>query len=77
MRVRLVSGAAEPFGAVVHALAVADGLEALGHRAEVWGPDTAGAALQGAERARVRTVAVPRSSRRVDFSPLHSERAMR
>lgn len=57
---RLVSGAAEPFGAVVHALAVADGLEALGHRAEVWAPDTAGAALQGAERARVRTVAVPR-----------------
>ena len=35
-------------------------LEALGHRAEVWAPDTAGAALQGAERARVRTVAVPR-----------------
>jgi glycosyltransferase-like protein len=58
--VRLVSGAAEPFGAVVHALAIADGLEALGHRAEVWAPDAAGAALQGAGRARVRTVAVPR-----------------
>jgi glycosyltransferase involved in cell wall biosynthesis len=45
---------------VVHALAIADGLEALGHRAEVWAPDAAGAALQGAGRARVRTVAVPR-----------------
>jgi glycosyltransferase-like protein len=57
--VRLVSGAAEPVGAVVHALAVADGLEALGHDAEVWAPAAARAALEGAERARVRPVPVP------------------
>ena len=56
---RLVSGAAEPVGAVVHALAVADGLEALGHDAEVWAPAAARAALEGAERARVRPVPVP------------------
>ena len=47
-------------GAVVHALAVADGLQALGHEAEVWAPAAARAALEGAERARVRAVRVPR-----------------
>jgi glycosyltransferase-like protein len=54
-----VSGAAEPVGAVVHALAVADGLQALGHDAEVWAPEEARAALEGAERARVHPVPVP------------------
>ncbi len=57
-----MSGAAEPVGAVVHALAVADGLEALGHEAEVWAPEAARAALEGAERARVRPVPVPGGS---------------
>lgn len=59
MRVRLVSGAADPVGAVVHALEVADHLEARGHRAEVWAPAAVRAAFEGAERARVRPLAVP------------------
>jgi glycosyltransferase-like protein len=54
-----VSGAAEPVGAVVHALAVADGLQALGHEAEVWAPAAARATLEGVERARVRAVRIP------------------
>ncbi len=54
-----MSGAAEPVGGVVHALALADGLQALGHDAEVWAPAAARAALEGAERARVRPVPVP------------------
>lgn len=59
MRVRLVSGAADPVGAVVHALEVAEHLEARGHRAEVWAPATVRAALEGAGRARVRALSVP------------------
>ena len=54
-----MSGAVEPVGAVVHALAVADALQALGHDAEVWVPAAAHAALGGAERAPVRPVAIP------------------
>jgi glycosyltransferase-like protein len=59
--VRLVSGAVEPVGAVVHALSLADGLQALGHEAEVWAPAGARAALEGGRRAGVRAVPVPDS----------------
>jgi glycosyltransferase involved in cell wall biosynthesis len=58
--VRLVSGAADPVGAAVHALAIAEHLAARGHRAEVWLPEGGRTALRGAPGAEVREVPAPR-----------------